>query len=107
MDKRARVSLKDIDEDRLYALLSYVSLLCVFPLIQKKGNEFVQSHARQGLALFLSEFVIFILSILFPQVMAPFLFIFGVLAFWGMIKSLKGEKVEIPFIYPLSQKLVL
>ncbi len=108
MDKaQVREMLKSIDEDRVFAMLSYISVLCVFPLLYKKDNEFVVSHARQGLAMFLCEFAVFIASIILPFLMKPFLFIFGILAFWGMIKALRGERVELPFIYPLSNKLVL
>lgn len=108
MDKdKVKKIFKSIEEDRVFSMLSYMSVLCMFPLIYKKDNEFVVSHARQGLAMFLCEFVVFIVSILFPFLMKPFLFVFAVLAFWGMIKALRGERVEIPVIYPLSQKLVL
>ena len=99
--------LKSIDEDRVFALLSYLSVFCMIPLLYKKDNEFVVSHARQGLALFLCEFGVFIISIILPFLMKPFLFVFGVLAFWGMIKALRGERVQLPGIYPLSNKLVL
>jgi uncharacterized membrane protein len=107
MARRSFDVFKDIDEDRVYALLSYLSVLCVFPLLHKKGNVFVQSHARQGLALFLCEFVVFIASVILPVLMKPFLFIFGILALWGMLNALKGKEVALPFIYSLSRKLDL
>lgn len=108
MDKnQVKEILKNIDEDRIFAMLSYISILCMFPLLYKKDNEFVISHARQGLAMFLCEFAIFIVSIILPFLMRPFLFVFCVLAFWGMLKALRGERVELPLIYPLSNKLVL
>ncbi len=91
-------------ENKPYALLSYCFILCIIPLLFKKDNEFVHFHARQGLALFLCEMTVFIVSILFPFFMRPALFVFGVLALWGMIKVLKGEKVQLPFVFPLSQK---
>ncbi len=98
---------KNVNEDYLFAMLSYLSVLCVIPLFLKKDSEFVVSHARQGVALFLCEFAIFIISIIFPVVMKPFLFIFGVLAFVGMVKALRGRKVKLPFIYAISNKLAL
>ncbi len=96
---------KAIDENKIYAFLSYLSILCAFPLIRKKDDPFVQSHARQGLVLFLSEFVAFLLTIIFPWLLRPFLFIFGLLAFWGMVNALKGERVELPFVYELSKRI--
>lgn len=107
MDKR-RVSLsKAIDENKVYAFLSYFLVLCAIPLIYKKEDAFVQSHARQGLALFLCEFVAFLATIILPWLLRPFLFVFGLFALWGMVKALKGEKVELPFVYPLSKGISL
>jgi hypothetical protein len=48
---------------------------------------------------------VFIVSILFPFLMKPALFIFGVLSLWGMLKALGGQKFPLPFIHSLSQKL--
>ena len=65
-------------ETKLYALLAYCSLFCLVPLLKMKDNEFLLFHGRQGLALFLCEMVIFVVSIILPLIMKPFLFIFGV-----------------------------
>ena len=92
-------------ESKRYALLSYCFILCIIPLIRKKDDVFVQFHARQGLALFLCEMAVFIVSILLPFLMKPALFIFGVWSLGGMIKVIRGEEFPLPFIYPLSQKL--
>ena len=106
MDKLVS-KLKTIDENRVYALLSYLSLLCCLPLIQKKDNPFVMSHARQGLALFLAEFAAFLVTILLPVLLKPLLLVFGLLAFWGMLAALKGQTVCLPFIHALSRRLTL
>jgi len=92
-------------ESKRYALLSYCFILCIIPLIRKKDDVFAQFHARQGLALFLCEMAAFIISIVFPFLMKPALFIFGTLSLWGMLKVIRGEEFPLPFIYPLSQKL--
>lgn len=94
-------------ETKLYALLSYVSLLCIVPLLKHKQDDFLLFHGRQGLALFLCEMAVFVVSIVLPWLMQPFLFIFGILSFWGMLKVLRGEKFKLPFIFPLSERLEL
>jgi uncharacterized membrane protein len=94
-------------EMKLYALLSYCSLLCLIPLLKCKDDEFVLFHGRQGLALFLCEMAVFVVSIVLPWLMQPFLFLFGVLAFVGMTKALLGEKFRLPVIFQLSERLVL
>jgi uncharacterized membrane protein len=88
-----------------YALLSYCFILCIIPLTRFKDDPFVQGHARQGLALFLCEMAVFIVSILFPFLMRPALFIFGTLSLWGMLKVLKGDRSPMPFVHSLSDKL--
>ncbi len=95
----------EMSESKRYALFSYCFIFCIIPLIRKKDDVFVQFHARQGLALFLCEMAAFIVSILFPFLMKPALFIFGVLSLWGMLKAIGGEKFPLPFIHALSLKL--
>ena len=94
-------------ETKLFALLAYCSLLCLVPLLIRKDNEFILFHGRQGLALFLCEMAIFVASIVLPWLMKPFFFVFALLSFWGMIKALRGETFKLPFIFPLSERLVL
>jgi uncharacterized membrane protein len=107
MGKPYGVGPAKIDEERIYALLSYCFILCIVPLLNKKDNPFVLFHSRQGLALFLCEMFIFVVSIVFPFLMKPFLFVFALFSFWGMIKALRGEQFKLPFIHPLSERLVL
>lgn len=38
---------------KLLAMLSYMGVLCLVPLIVNKTNEFVMFHARQGLILWI------------------------------------------------------
>jgi uncharacterized membrane protein len=107
MDRPRGPAPARIDENRIYALFAYCFILCILPLLNKKDNPFVLFHSRQGLALFLCEMAAFVASIVFPFLMKPFLFVFALLSFWGMIKALKGEQFKLPFIYPLSERLVL
>ncbi len=94
-------------ETRLYGLLAYCSLLCLIPLIIRKENDFLLFHGRQGLALFLCEMAVFVVSIVLPWLMQPFLFLFALFSFWGMLKALSGKKFKLPFVFPLSERLVL
>ena len=92
-------------EAKPYALLSYCFILCIIPLIRKKDDTFVRFHARQGLALFLCEMAVFIVSIVFTFLMKPALFIFGVFALWGMLQVLRAQRTPLPFIHALSLKI--
>ncbi|MBF0123307.1 MAG: hypothetical protein HQL21_07905 [Candidatus Omnitrophica bacterium] len=107
MRKEVLDKIRNIEEERLYALVGYCFLLCVVPLLFKKDSDFAVFHGRQGLALFLCEMVIFIVSILLPWIMKPFLFVFAVFSLWGMIKALQGERFKLPLIYAFSERVVL
>ncbi len=41
--------------NNMVAILSYLGVLCLVPLIAVKDNDFVQYHAKQGLTLFIAE----------------------------------------------------
>ena len=42
-------------EDKAIAILSYLGILFLVPLLAERENKFVQYHAKQGLALFIAE----------------------------------------------------
>ena len=58
---------EEILDGKMYAVLSYLSILCIIPLIIKKNNAFVLAHGKQGLVLFVAEVAVLILSIVFAS----------------------------------------
>lgn len=101
---------KDIDENKGVAALSYIGILCLVPLLAKKDSKYCQANAKQGLALFLLEIVIWFLNII------PFLgqllwFVLGVtclvVSIIAIVKTLQGEYWEIPYIHEYSQRIKL
>ena len=53
MEKPDKLSDKQIMEGKIFAILSYLSILCIIPLVFKRDNHFVLSHGKQGLVLFI------------------------------------------------------
>ena len=101
---------QEIVDGKFFAIISYVSFLCVITLILKKSNKFALYHARQGLVLFVMEVTAFILSII------PFLGwligIFGYVLFllvsvWGIMQAALGVYSRIPVVSEISDKIVL
>lgn len=99
-----------IREGKFFAVISYISFLCIITLILKKNNKFALYHAKQGLVLFVMEVAAFILSII------PFLGwligIFGYALFllvsiWQIMQSALGIYSRIPVITEISEKVVL
>ena len=98
---------EDIIDGKMYAVLAYLSILCIIPLILKKKNPFVLAHGKQGLVLFVAQVGVLILSIVLPWGFAPLMFILLIFSFWGMIAVIRGEMVDLPIVAGISQKIDL
>ena len=97
----------DVIDGKMYAVLAYLCILCIIPLILRKNNPFVLGHGRQGLVLFVAEVGTIIISIVFPWFLAPGMFILMVLSFWGMVSAIRGSMVELPVVAGIARKIVL
>ena len=86
-----------IDKSKALAALSYISFLWVLPYIFCSGDEFAGFHAKQGLILFICNFVLDILSIAAPIMWALKVVSF-LLMLVGIKNALTGEKKRLPFI---------
>jgi uncharacterized membrane protein len=98
-------SKEDVLEGKMYAVLAYLSIFCIVPLIVKKNNAFVLSHGRQGLVLFVAEVGTLVISIVFPWGFRPLLFILFAFSFWGMVMAIRGQFVELPIIARIAEKI--
>jgi uncharacterized membrane protein len=101
---------QEIQEGKFFAIISYVSFLCVITLILKKDNDFALWHAKHGLVLFVMEVVTFILSII--PLLGWLIKIFGYALFllvslWGIIQAAQGLTNRIPVITDISEKVIL
>ncbi|MDP2939050.1 MAG: hypothetical protein Q8O13_03065 [Candidatus Omnitrophota bacterium] len=101
---------EEIEEGKIFAILAYLSILCIIPLILKKDNKFCIFHARQGLILFILEVAIFVLSVIpFVGVILWRLGVlfFGLLSIWCIIQVLLGRYSRIPFVAEFAEKITL
>ena len=96
-----------IREGKIFAILSYLSICCIIPLIVRKENPFVLEHGKQGLVLFVAQVGVLIISIIFPMILKPFLFVLGVLSLWGIAAVLKGAFVRFPVVADVADKITL
>jgi fumarate reductase subunit D len=99
-----------IREGKFFAIISYVSFLCIISLILKKSNKFALYHARQGLVLFVMEVAAFILSII--PLLGWLFGIFGYALFllvsiWGIMQAALGIYCRIPLITKISEEVIL
>ena len=98
---------KVVQEGKILAILSYLGILCLVPLLLKKDNKFALFHGKQGLVIFLGEIAAAIISIV------PFLgwfigfisvIIFGILSLVGIVQVLMGNYWKIPVVADLADK---
>jgi len=101
---------QEIKEGKFFAVISYVSFLCIITLVLKRNNKFALYHAKQGLVLFVMEVVAFILSII--PLLGWLIGVFGYVLFllvslWGVMQSALGIYCRIPVVSEISENVVI
>ena len=100
---------KDVEENKGMAVLSYIGILVLIPLLAKKDSKFAQFHAKQGLVIFIGEVIISVIGVI------PFIgwliwfvgWIFlVVISIMGIVNALKGQAKELPVVGGLSHKIM-
>lgn len=95
-------------EGKSFAVLSYLFILCIIPLILKKDNPFVLAHSKQGLVIFVGQVAVMIASILLgPWIFRLGMFVLWVFAFIGILAVLQGRLIKFPVISPIADKITM
>jgi len=96
-------------------VLAYLGALSLVPLLVEKNDREVQWHARNGLLLFGSWVVLFMIDVFVVSVI-PFLgclysmfmplvgLLYLVLIVLGIVKALSGQRLVIPYLSGLADK---
>lgn len=101
---------KEIQDAKVFAVVAYLGILCIIPLLLKKENKFALFHGKQGLVLFVIEVGALIFSVI------PFLGVFvakvafffcGLASLWGIVNSLLGRYSRIIIIAEVADKITL
>ena len=99
----------EILEGKPYAILAYLWILCLVPLLLKKDNKFALFHAKQGLVLFIGELAVTLIGII-PIIgwMAFFVgtVLFGLLSLAGIVHVLIGDFWKMPIGGDIAEKIV-
>ena len=93
----------DVEDNVFVAALSYLGVLCLIPLFLKRDSTFTQSHAKQGLVLFIAEMAGMFLY-WFPLFGQLLLLIFIIASAYGIKQTLEGKEWEIPYIGKYAEK---
>lgn len=99
-----------IQEGKFFAVISYISFLCIISLVLKKDNKFALYHAKHGLVLFVFEvacFIISVIPVLGWLIGILSLIIFPLVSLWGILQALMGNYSRIPIISEIAEKIIL
>lgn len=99
--EKIQTNKHDVEEHKVSAAMSYVGVLCFWPLLFKKHSPFAHFHAKQGLLLFLIEIV----SAAFFFLLWPIFMVAIFLAVRGISQSLHGKFWRLPWLGRFAEKL--
>ena len=107
-DTTAEYEPKDIQDNKIMAVLAYIGLLLLIPLFAAKNSKFARFHVNQGLPLMIVGLAIGIISIplgLIPIVGIITSIIFGLaglcvlaLAILGIVNAATGKAKKLPLV---------
>lgn len=101
---------KDMQEDRLFAAIGYLGILCLVPLLLKKDSAFAQHHGKQGLVIlmvWLALWVGMIVPILGQIVWTLGSIALLILIILGMVNALQGKMWDMPFLAKYAKQIKL
>ena len=95
-------------DDKVYAAISYLWILSLFPLLMKRDRPFVQFHAKQGFLLFLFEVLVSVVGMI--PVLGWIVGFVGwivavVLSVLGILAALSGRGWQMPVVSEYTKKL--
>ena len=97
----------EVTEGMPFAVIGYLGILCLVPLLLKKENKFALFHGKQGLVIFIAEIAAGVLAIIpiIGWIMAPLIIVaLTVISIIGIIQALMGNCFRIPIIADFADK---
>ena len=99
---------KDIQDNKVFAILAYIGILVLVPIFGAKNSRFARFHANNGLVLMIIEAITyFVLGILSRIPIVGLIFgvliwlssiFFTVIIRIGIINAARGQANELPII---------
>lgn len=113
-------STPDLDA-RVFAAMSYLSVLFIVPWVVKRDDAYVMFHVKQGVALFMAEVIVWFVLWLLESLLVT-IFSFGAFTFAAFLYKLawiffaavsvlwvywaaRGAKQPIPVLWIISKNL--
>ncbi|MCQ2155774.1 MAG: hypothetical protein MJY57_01035 [Bacteroidales bacterium] len=99
-DYTAEIDPEDVKKNKFMAVLAYIGILVIIPIICAKDSKFARFHANQGLVLCIIGIVAGILSRikLIGWIFKALGLVVIVLAIVGIVYAIQGKAKELPVI---------
>lgn len=111
-DTTASYAAADVQNNKVMAVLSYIGILVLIPILAAKESPFARFHANQGLILFLCEIIFAVANMILSAIFAflgPLVLLwtlvaalvniaFLVLLILGIVNAAQGMAKELPLI---------
>lgn len=110
LSDQKNVAQKDsvVEDGKIFAVIGYLSILCLVPLLLKKDNKFALHHGKQGLVLFIGEVaaaIINIIPILGQLIWVLAVLVFGMFSLAGIVQALMGNYWKMPVGGDIAEKI--
>lgn len=97
---------EDISKNKVMAIIAYLGILVIVPILAAKDSKFARFHANQGLILFIASVGYSIIYSILGSFLPTFLMMIIslcslgllVLAIIGIINAANGQAKELPLI---------
>lgn len=108
MPKKTKKKSSVSENDIVFAILAYLGILFIVPLVAAKDSKFAMYHANQGLVLFLTLCVGVLVSnmlnvVLIGFLLTPIVIICGaIMALIGIVNAANKQTKPLPVIGGIS-----
>ena len=93
-DYTSQMDPADIEQNKVFAILSYFWILWLIPLLAAKESKFARFHANQGLVLFIASIICGIVPIL-GWLLSIVVLVFAIM---GIVSAVQGQAKDLPLI---------
>ena len=105
-----KIDEKEIQEGMIYAVISYMIILCIVTLVLKKENKFALFHGKQGLVILIcwvAAAILRMIPLIGNLIWLLALITLGILSLVGIIQALMGNFWKVPVISEIAEKIKL
>lgn len=96
---------KDVEKNKVVALLAYLWVLFLVPLLIARKSQFAQAHAKQGLMLFIVQAVSSLVAWIPLVGWIWGMIIFFIVPIYALVRVLMGQYWRIPVIAGYAERL--